>query len=66
MVFVTVAILVGIILGGDIGISHDAIIGLIVFGSLVFGSMAVWNHANAQATGSEWWQDDSCSGWRGY
>jgi len=34
--------------------------------SLLFGSMALWVFANRNANGSEWWQDDSASGWRGY
>ncbi len=34
--------------------------------SLIFGAMIIWNKANARATGEEWWQDDHCSGWRGY
>lgn len=41
------------------------IIALIVLG-IVFGSMAIWIHANNNADGSEWWHDDSASGWRGY
>jgi hypothetical protein len=38
---------------------------LIVLG-LTFGSMALWSYANRKADGSEWWQDDNASGWRGY
>jgi len=38
---------------------------LIILG-LIFGSMALWAYANRNADGSEWWQDDSASGWRGY
>ncbi len=38
---------------------------LIVLG-IIFGSMALWTHANERADGSEWWQDDNASGWRGY
>lgn len=33
---------------------------------LIFVSMALWWHANNNATGHEWWQDNHCSGWRGY
>lgn len=40
---------------------------IIVMGTiLVSGTMAIWMHASEQATGDEWWQDDDCSGWRGY
>lgn len=38
---------------------------LIILG-LIFGSMALWSYANRDANGSEWWQDDNASGWRGY
>jgi ABC-type transport system involved in cytochrome bd biosynthesis fused ATPase/permease subunit len=38
---------------------------LIVLG-LIFGSMALWSYANRDADGSEWWQDNDASGWRGY
>lgn len=48
------------------GITQDFIIIFVVIVGLVFGSMVLWNHANAHATGNEWWQDDHCSGWRGY
>lgn len=34
--------------------------------SMLFGSIALWVNANRAADGSEWWQDDSASGWRGY
>jgi len=39
---------------------------LVIVLSLIFASMALWAHANRKADGSEWWQDDSASGWRGY
>lgn len=39
---------------------------LVTFLSLILGSIALWAYANRQADGSEWWQDDSASGWRGY
>ncbi len=30
-----------------------------------FGALALWCYANGRANGSEWWQDDEASGWRG-
>lgn len=39
---------------------------LVVFLSFIFGSAVLWAFANRHADGSEWWQDDSASGWRGY
>ncbi|MCL4871997.1 MAG: hypothetical protein KJ063_23805 [Anaerolineae bacterium] len=33
---------------------------------LLAGAMGLWAFANQKADGSEWWQDDEASGWRGY
>ncbi|MFZ0548836.1 MAG: hypothetical protein WAM60_25525, partial [Candidatus Promineifilaceae bacterium] len=41
-------------------------IAVLIILSLAFCSMALWRYANKDADGSEWWQDDSASGWRGY
>lgn len=41
-------------------------ISAVVILALLFGSMALWTYANRETNGSEWWQDDSASGWRGY
>ncbi|MCB9419400.1 MAG: hypothetical protein H6667_06335 [Ardenticatenaceae bacterium] len=54
-----------IILGRYFGLSHTMVIPVIVILSLVFGSVALWSYANRHIDGSEWWQDDSASGWRG-
>ena len=43
-----------------------ATIPLIVVLSIIFAAMALWAYANREADGSEWWQDDNASGWRGY
>lgn len=32
----------------------------------IFGSSALWLHANRRADEHQWWQDDHASGWRGY
>lgn len=55
-----------LILGSYFHLSQILLIPLIVVLSLVFTSMALWSYANQKADGSEWWQDDSASGWRGY
>jgi hypothetical protein len=39
---------------------------LVIVLSLIFASMVLWSYANRETDGSEWWQDDSASGWRGY
>ena len=66
LVFVGAAIVVSIVIGIDFGVSRTLIILIALIGGLVVGSMALWKYANAHATGNEWWQDDNCSGWRGY
>jgi hypothetical protein len=48
------------------GLPDRFTIPLVIFIGLIFGSISLWSYANRQATGSEWWQDDSASGWRGY
>lgn len=55
-----------LILGNVYDISNRLIIGIVVITTLIFASMWLWMHANANANGDEWWQDDSASGWRGY
>lgn len=55
-----------LVLGTQFHMPERFLIPLLVAIALVFASMSVWMRANAQATGDEWWQDDSCSGWRGY
>lgn len=55
-----------VVLGSMFDIPQRFIISYVVVAVLVFGSMALWAHANADAEGTEWWQDDDASGWRGY
>jgi Mn2+/Fe2+ NRAMP family transporter len=55
-----------LVLGTQFHLPERLLVPLLVVIALVFASMAVWMRANAHATGEEWWQDDSCSGWRGY
>jgi ABC-type transport system involved in cytochrome bd biosynthesis fused ATPase/permease subunit len=55
-----------IILANIFNMPKAAVIILVIILALVFGSMALWNYANRNADGSEWWQDDNASGWRGY
>lgn len=48
------------------GVSHAALVVLSTAAVILLGAMALWSHATAVANGSEWWQDDDASGWRGY
>jgi hypothetical protein len=48
------------------GLPQSLLLVVLVIGSILLGSMALWQHANDHATGSDWWQDDSCSGWCGF
>jgi hypothetical protein len=55
-----------LILGSQFDIPQRFTIPILVIAALAFGAMWIWMHANANATGDEWWQDNSSSGWRGY
>lgn len=55
-----------IVLSSYYSISLELTIIFITISALIFGSMALWQYANSNATGDEWWQDNHCSGWRGY
>ena len=55
-----------LILGNQFNIPQRFIIPIVVVVALVFGAWALWMRANTNASGNEWWQDDSSSGWRGY
>ncbi len=48
------------------GLSQAWIVVLVMFTGLIWGWLAIWTYANAKADGTEWWQDDNASGWRGY
>lgn len=52
--------------GRFLGLSQAWIVVIVVVAALVWGWTAMWSHANAKADGTEWWQDDNASGWRGY
>lgn len=55
-----------LILGNFFAVRQAVVIILVISLGLIFGTMALWTYANRKANGSEWWQDDSASGWRGY
>jgi len=55
-----------LVLGTEFHIAQRFTTPIVVVALLVFASMALWFHASGQASGDEWWQDDHCSGWRGY
>jgi hypothetical protein len=66
LVLIGGAIPTAIILSDYFELSKEVVIPLIVVLSLIFGAMVLWAYANRQVDGSEWWQDDSASGWRGH
>jgi|GEM_PF-2151501 len=55
-----------LLLGNYYHIAQRFIILYVIVATLVLGATALWVHAAAYADGSEWWQDDDPSGWRGY
>lgn len=55
-----------LILGPRFGLPEKDTILIVLIAVLSFGAMALWQHATVHATGEEWWQDESSSGWRGY
>jgi hypothetical protein len=65
LAFFGAALLVATVGGAIMGLPQTILVAVLVIGSILLVSMALWQHANAHATGSEWWQDDSYSGWRG-
>jgi hypothetical protein len=66
LVLISGAIPAIIILSHYFGLSESTSIPLIVVLILAIGTIAIWTYANRHVDGSEWWQDDSTSGWRGY
>ena len=59
-------IVTAVTLGGYFQISPTFITIFVVIAGLILATVLLWSYANRQATGSEWWQDDTASGWRGY
>lgn len=55
-----------IILGSVFNVPQRFVVVYVMFSLLIFGAMALWSHANVNADGTEWWQDDDATGWRGY
>ncbi len=55
-----------LLLSGDYGWPTRVLVPLVTMLSLIFAAMALWAFANRHTVGSEWWQDDTASGWRGY
>jgi undecaprenyl pyrophosphate phosphatase UppP len=66
LVLVGAIIPLTLLLGNEFDLAQRIVVPVIIVTALVFGSMAIWMRANANATGDEWWQDDSSTGWRGY
>lgn len=42
------------------------ILPFLILGLWIFGSIIMWQRANTKAKKDVWWDDNSCSGWRGY
>lgn len=66
LVFMGGMILILLSAGAYLHLPHVVTVPLVVIFSLVFAVTALWRHANKEANGSEWWQDNNASGWRGY
>ena len=66
LILMGASIPVTVVLGNLFNIPQRITALIIVAAALGFGATSVWMRANAIATGEEWWQDDSASGWRGY
>lgn len=65
LVFAGILIPLSLIMGIEFHVSERLIIPVFVIAALMFGAMAIWRRANLNATGQEWWQDDTSAGWRG-
>ena len=57
---------VTLLLGNYYHLSLSLILVAVILESLLWASSTLWAYANKHATGSDWWQDDDASGWRGY
>ncbi|MFN2136431.1 MAG: hypothetical protein ACK2UK_10790 [Candidatus Promineifilaceae bacterium] len=66
MFFLILMILLVLVVGFLFHLSHGVIIALVTLLALLLAAVALWNKANKDADGSEWWQDDESDGWRGY
>lgn len=55
-----------LLLGNEFDIPQKFVILIVLVTAFIFGAMTIWIHANSNASGDEWWQDDRSSGWRGY
>lgn len=67
----TTVLLIGLMvtavtIGSYFQIPQSFIIIFMIVVGLILATVLLWRHANSHADGSEWWQDDSASGWRGY
>ena len=67
LIFLEILIIPAVILFGIIfHLSQSFVVPLVIVLVLVLGAALLWSRANKNADGSEWWQDDDASGWRGY
>jgi hypothetical protein len=61
-----VVIAIAVLLAAIFGLPKMVAIPLFMLLGLGAAATALWIHARRRADGSEWWQDDNASGWRGY
>lgn len=66
MVMVAGLMFSAVVLGAYLKIPYAFILIFVIVAGLILGTVSLWRYANQHADGSEWWQDDSASGWRGY
>lgn len=63
---VGVSIPTAVVLGVVFHVAQRFVVPFVVVAALLFGAMLLWSYANKETKGTEWWQDDDASGWRGY
>ncbi len=65
LVLLGVIMVVLMALGYFTAVPTRFIVALETIDVICLGAVALWCFANGRADGSEWWQDDEASGWRG-
>ena len=52
--------------GSYFSVPRTLMIIFVIVSGLILATVSLWQYANRKVDGSEWWQDDDASGWRGY
>lgn len=63
LAFVAIIVPLTLIMGAEFHISERFVIPAFIIAMMMFGTMMMWRRANSNATGQEWWQDDTSAGW---